>query len=225
MPISEFVTVSSQYKLPLPDFQHGDEIRFPDALVAALLERFTKAGDAVLDPFAGLGTTFFVCEEKGRIPYGVEADYQRYAWVKERIKTKEHLFYGDSGDLRSFPLPEMDFCLTSPPYMPHWHKWNPLYNGNPQYNGYEVYLKKMQDIYKQVCKLMKHEAYLVVQADNLVNEQFSPLVWDLGKVLSEVMKLEGEILVNWSEKVENGSQFTQCLVFSNRKTSRGASLQ
>ncbi|EJC82318.1 DNA modification methylase [Rhizobium leguminosarum bv. trifolii WSM2297] len=192
MTISELLTVSNRHQFPLPDFQNGDEIRFPGDLVSALLDRFTKSGDAVFDPFVGLGTTFFVCEQRGRIPYGTEADRQRYEWVKQRITTKHHLVCGDSAELAAFDFPEMDFCITSPPYMPHWHKWNPLYNGDPEYDGYGVYLKRMQEIYGQICKRMKANAYLVVQADNLTNEQFSPLVWDLGRALSEVMTLEGD---------------------------------
>ncbi|ANL70543.1 hypothetical protein AMC83_CH00508 [Rhizobium phaseoli] len=93
--------------------------------------------------------------------------------------------------------------------------WNPLYNGDPAYDGYDVYLKRMQEIYGRICKRMKTNAYLVVQADNLTNEQFSPLVWDLGRALSEVMTLEGEIMVNWSDAVESNNPFTQCLVFRN----------
>ena len=215
MPISELLSIPYKYARPLPDFQNGDDIRFPDALVAVLLNKFTKTGDKVFDPFTGLGTTFFVCEETGRIPYGIEADPKRYEWVRERIKRKDNLFHGDSGNIQSFNLPEMDFCVTSPPYMPQWHKWNPLYDGNPEYDGYNIYLNRMQKIYSQICNFMKHDTYLVVQADNLANKQFSPLVWDLGKALSETMRLEGEIIVNFSENVENNSQFTQCLVFKN----------
>ncbi|ANM08917.1 MULTISPECIES: DNA methyltransferase [unclassified Rhizobium] len=183
--------------------------------MSALLDRFTKSGDAVFDPFVGLGTTFFVCEQKGRIPYGIETDRQRYEWVRERITTEDHLFSGDSAGLAAFGLPEMEFCITSPPYMPHWHKWNPLDNGDPNYDGYDVYLKRMQEIHGQICQRLKTNAYLVVQADNLTSEKFSPLAWDLGRALSEVMMLEGEIMVTWSEAVESGNCFTQCLVFKN----------
>ncbi|WP_299816596.1 DNA methyltransferase [uncultured Roseibium sp.] len=215
MPISELLTVPYRYKRVLPDFQNRDDIRFPDTLVAALLDRFTKPGDKVIDPFCGLGTTFFVCEEKDRIPYGIEADRQRHDWVKSRVKTKENLLFGDSADIVSFDLPEMDFSLTSPPYMPHWHEWNPLYNGDPRYDGYDVYLERVQSIYAGICRVLRKDAHVIVQADNLTNERFSTLVWDLGKALSEVMTLEGEIIVNWSENVENDKQFTQCLVFRN----------
>ncbi|KZM49195.1 DNA methyltransferase [Labrenzia sp. OB1] len=215
MPTSELLTVPYTYERPLPDFQNGDDIRFPDSLVAVLLDRFTKPGDKVFDPFSGLGTTFFVCEQKARIPYGIEADRQRYDWVKSRVNSKDNLLFGDSGDIGSFNLPEMDFSITSPPYMPHWHEWNPLYNGDPRYDGYDIYLERLQSIYAGVCRVLRKDACVIVQADNLTHERFSTLVWDLGKALSEVMTLEGEIIVNWSENAENEYQFTQCLVFKN----------
>ncbi|WP_246827541.1 DNA methylase [Rhizobium croatiense] len=152
---------------------------------------------------------------EGQAPLWDRSDRQRCECVGERITAKYHLICGDSAELAAFDLPEMDFCITSPPYMPHWHKWNPLYNGDPDYDGYDVYLKRMQEIYGRICRRMKTNAYLVVQADNLTNEQFSPLVWDLGRTLSAVMTLEGEIMVNWSGAVKGGSPFTQCLVFRN----------
>lgn len=217
MPISERLSLPYAYSRPLPDFQNGQDIRFPDTLVATLLERFTEPSDAVLDPFAGLGTSFFVCEEMGRIPYGVEADGQRYAWVKEQTAFKDNLFHADSAMIGSLGLPAIDFSLTSPPYMPNWHSWNPLFNGDPRHDGYKAYLGRLQDIYRQIHTVMKPGARLVVQADNLVDEVFSPLVWDLGKALSEVMRLDGEILVDWTENRENDNVFTHCLVFTNTR--------
>ena len=215
MPISESITIPYKYKRPLPDFQNGEDIKFPDTLVELLLDKFTKPNDVVLDPFSGLGTTFFVCEDKNRVPFGIEADEQRYQWVKNKIKSKNNLYLGDSGKISSYNFPQVDFSVTSPPYMPHWHRWNPLYNGDKKFDGYDIYLKRMQQIYSQICKLMKPNAYLIVQADNLTNEYFSPLVWNLGKALSDVMILEGEIIVHWSENTENDNKFTQCLVFRN----------
>ncbi len=135
--------------------------------------------------------------------------------VRERIRSKDGLVHGDSARIASFGFPEMDFSLTSPPYMPRHHRWNPLYDGDERFDGYERYLSRMREIYQEICKLMKQGAYIVVQADNLVHEGFSPLVWDLGRALSDVMTLDGEILVTWSENRENGNAFTQCLVFRN----------
>lgn len=60
---------------------------------------------------------------------------------------------------------------------------------------------------------MKQDAHVIVQADNLVADRFSPLVYDIATALSDVLRLEGEILVNWSDNQENRSEFTHCLVF------------
>lgn len=218
MPFSELITCSYSCKRSLPAFQNGDDITFPDTLVSALLERFTKTGDKVLDPFVGLGTTFFVCEDKQRIPFGIESDRRRYEWVKARVISKANLFLGDSGDILSFDFPEMDFSITSPPYMPSCDQWNPLYDGDPAFDGYDRYLSRIKEIYIAVCKVMKEGAFLILQADNLTHrENFSPLVWDLGKALSQVMSLEGEIIVRWLDDEKANKQFTQCLVFKNIK--------
>ena len=220
MPISERLTLRYAYERPLPAFQNGQDIRFPETLVAAMLERFTQPGDTVLDPFAGLGTSFFVSERMNRIPFGVEADRQRYEWVRDRIESRGNLFFGDSATIGTLGLPEIDFSITSPPYMPHWHTWNPLFDGDPRQDGYDTYLARMAEIYRRICMVMKPDACLVVQADNLTDERFSPLVWDLGKTLGAVMHLEGEILVDWSENSENDNPFTHCLVFRNTRPLR-----
>lgn len=216
MPISELWTLPYVYKQALPDFQNGQDIKFPDTLVEALLKRFTKEKDKVLDPFSGLGTTLFACERMNRIPYGIETDKTRHDWVKKQIESKNNLFLDDAANVTSLNLPKIDFCLTSPPYMPHHHKWNPLYNGDPKYAGYDRYLNRIQYIYQQISTIMKRNAYLVVQADNLTNKQFSPLIWDLGKAISNVLSLEGEIMITWSKNIENNNPFTQCLVFKKK---------
>lgn len=216
MAFSEIISLPYIYDRPLPGFQNGDDIKFPDTLAAYLIDRFTKPGEKILDPFTGLGTTFFVSEQLERIPYGVESDKQRYDWVSERIKSKNNLKYGDSGNISTYDFPLMDFLITSPPYMPDWDDWNPLYGGNPKYKGYDTYLTRMQEIFSQIKNLMKEDAYLIVQADNLTHKGFSPLVWDLGKTISQVITLEGELIIHWNENSENTNPFTQCLVFQNR---------
>ena len=217
MSFSDFVALEYKYDRPLPDFQDKDDIRFPPSLARYLLERFTKSGDNVLDPFTGLGTTFLVCEEMGRVPYGIEADAQRYEWVHNMVQSKENLHHADSGDITNLTdsFPVIDFSLTSPPYMPQNHAWNPLYDGDPEHDGYDRYLSRLADIYRGIGALCRPGAHLVVQADNLTHEGFSPLVWDIGKTLSSVMTLKGEILVHWAENCENDTKFTQCLVFEN----------
>src|SRR5688572_12167027 len=59
---------------PLPAHLAADEVRFPAELVRVFLEEHTRAGDVVLDPFAGYGTTLRTAEDLGRAGYGVELD-------------------------------------------------------------------------------------------------------------------------------------------------------
>jgi DNA modification methylase len=44
----------------------------PVALVAATLRNSTRAGDPVLDPFSGSGSTLLACEQESRDCYGIE---------------------------------------------------------------------------------------------------------------------------------------------------------
>ncbi len=46
----------------------------PVALLAEILDRWTKAGDVVLDPFLGSGSTLIACENLDRHCYGMELD-------------------------------------------------------------------------------------------------------------------------------------------------------
>lgn len=44
-------------------------------LLSRVIEMSTLKGDLVLDPFGGSGTTYAVCEEKGRSWLGIESDF------------------------------------------------------------------------------------------------------------------------------------------------------
>lgn len=209
---SKIIKLPYAYERPLPAFEEHD-IKFPDGLVRYFLEEFTKVGDKVLDPFAGLGTTFFVCEETGRIPFGVEADRRRYEWISERVIFSDNLVLGDSFGIKGFGFPKLDFSITSPPYMPKTHRWNPLFGGDPRYAGYDKYLKRLRAIYGKVGALMKRGAYAVVQADNLEGKEYTPLVWDIARTLSDVLRLEGEVIVAWEGDGVPPPGYTHCLIF------------
>ena len=56
----------------LPARFADDDVSFSEELVGFFVERLTDPGDAVLDPFAGFGTTLVVAESLGREAFGVE---------------------------------------------------------------------------------------------------------------------------------------------------------
>ena len=107
----------------------------------------------------------------------------------------------------------MDFCMTSPPYMPRHHKWNPLCEGDPAHMPATPRIcAGIGRIFVEVARIMKRGSSVVVQADNLPGRTFTPLVRDLSLAIGEVLRLETEIVVAWQGGPEN-FRHTHCLVF------------
>lgn len=211
--MKNFITLPYQLERDAPPFE-TNEIKTPESLPRFFLKEFTTPGDKVFDPFTGLGTTLFVAEEHKRIPYGIEADQRRHQWVAGQLGNWMHVINGDSARTASMGFPKMDFSMTAPPFMAINHKWNPLFGGDPSKNGYDVYLKRMQHIYKQVAKIMKRNARIVVQVDDIPGRTFTPLVRDLNNAISKVLKLEDQITVAW-QGGRDDYRHTNCLIFRN----------
>jgi tRNA G10 N-methylase Trm11 len=198
---------------PLPPFEGGD-IRYPEGLVRHFIKTHTKTGDRVFDPFAGHGTTLFVAEDMRRIPYGMEADEQRHAWAAGQLDHWQNMRLGDSAAMGRMNFPKMDFCMTSPPFMPKRDKWNPLYAGNPKFAGYDRYLTRLETIFTCLKPIMKRGAKLVVQVDNLTRGNvFTPLVRDMGTAISQSFTQIDEHIILWKTP-RPGYDHTTCLVFT-----------
>ena len=74
------------------------------------MRRFTKAGDIVIDPFLGSGTTLIECRRLGRHGIGIERKPELAEQARERItnennprKVKTQVLTGDSSDLTATP--------------------------------------------------------------------------------------------------------------------------
>ena len=53
-----------------------------------LIENSSKAGDIVLDPFMGIGSTIIGAIELSRIGYGIELDEHYFNIAKDRIENR-----------------------------------------------------------------------------------------------------------------------------------------
>ena len=204
-------------ELPFKIEHHGPKgidysDKYPESLVRYFLKNHTKKKDKVFDPFLGFGTTAFVAEETGRVPYGIEASGERFEWAAGQLNHWQNIKHGDSANISVFGFPKMDFCITSPPYMPCHHKWNPLYGGNPKYAGYDAYLKRMGFIFEKVAALMKRNALIVAQVDNLTGRRYTPLVRDISNNISKSLRPEAEMIVRWKNPKPDYPH-THCLVF------------
>ncbi len=208
-----YLKMSKQY--PLPAVFQDDDVRYPESLVEHFLEEYTHAGDVILDPFAGYGTTLLVAERMGRIPFGVEIDQDRVDFVRSKLSNSEHIIHGDSRLLANIDLPAIDFSITSPPYMTKDnHPENPLAGYKTKGKGYKAYLRDIRSIYKQLRKRMKPTGRVVLEVSNLKGEnQVTTLAWDIGQELSQVLRFDGEVIVCW-DKYGYGYDHSYCLVFS-----------
>jgi DNA modification methylase len=213
-----FITLSNK-KSRIPKEFQADDNRFPESLVKYLLERYSKKGDKVIDIFAGLGTTLIVAEKMGRMGYGIEMSLKRVKYIQSKIKAKNNIIFGSA----LFPdknLPQMDLCITSPPYMSKSCKENPL--GVPQ-ETYEGYLDKLVAIFTKLKPFMKKNAYIFIEASNLKGKETTTLAWDIAKKISQIYSFEGEVVVGWQGKgtckgagtYGYGYDHSYCLVFRN----------
>jgi len=192
--------------------------QYPESLVRYFIENYTRLGARIIDPFIGFGTTAFVAEEMERIPYGIEADRERFEWGAGQIEHWQNIKHDDAANITAHNFPLMDFCITSPPYMVRDDDWNPLYSGDPQYDGYECYLQRLEYIFAQLAKVMKKGALVIVQSDNIDEGIHTPLVRDFNHHISKSLAPQAEIIVRWTgEKPEYHKDYehTHCLVFQN----------
>jgi DNA modification methylase len=171
--------------------------KFPETLVQTFIEFFTKAGDTVLDPMAGTGSTLVACLQSGRNGIGIELS-EKYAAIAREAVAAEQATLGSAAiglsalvihaDCRAAfrrSLPPIDYIITSPPYwdMLHMHgastqknrRADPdldvFYSDDPRDLGnlqdYDQFLAEICDIYASLRPLMKERAYLTVIVKNI----------------------------------------------------------
>lgn len=206
---------------------HTNEVRTPDPLVEHFLREYTEPGDAVLDIFAGYGTTLEVAERLNRTPYGVEYEADRVGHIQEQISESENVRQGDARDLESSWFPACECCFTSPPFMEQTDDRNPFRN----YSGsstYEEYLDDIETAFSRLDSVVAPGGHTVVDISNMKYEgRVTPLAWDVARRVSNVFHFKGEIVVSWEgdeSPDERDGQFgygydhTYCLVFSESGT-------
>ncbi|MHA2224867.1 MAG: DNA methyltransferase [Candidatus Hodarchaeales archaeon] len=211
------------FELPL-EFQLDDN-RYTSNLVEHFLNMYTERGDRVIDIFAGFGTTLFVAEDLGRIPFGIEIDEKRYNYIRENLRDTGSVILGNALFLDSYDLPKINFSISSPPYMEKHEKLNPLTLYSEEGN-YKEYLKNLVLIYKKLKKILIPGAYIVIEVSNLKESVVTTLAWDIGKEISKIFHFHGEIIICWegNETKEGtygyGYDHSYCLIFQNKREER-----
>ena len=178
--------------------------KFPEDIIREFIQFFTKKGQIVLDPMLGTGSTLIACAECGRHGIGIELS-EKYAEIsKKRIsklssqqnllpqnkksKVTMKVISGDSRHIDKMNLPQIDYCITSPPY---WNMLNEkgyetqekrrklnldvVYSDSQQDLGnihdYEKFIGELVKIYRHflistcgciVCSFHKHIIHIVI---------------------------------------------------------------
>ena len=216
-----FLNINNKQKVGLPKKFKSDDVRFTESLVRHFLNEFTKEGDFVFDPFAGYGTTLIAAEKMNRIPFGIEYESEKGKYIKNRIKHKDNLIIGNSLKLDSYKIPKIDFCFTSPPYMAKNHLENP-FSAYQEKGNYSRYLKDIENIYSQIKKIMRKNAFAGIEVANLKNDgEVTTLAWDIANRVEKILHFEGEIIINWKNSTHNdvsygyGYDHSYVLIFKN----------
>jgi DNA modification methylase len=164
---------------------------FPIELVEHFIKVFTIAGDNVLDPFMGVGTTADACRFLNRNSFGFELNPNFYEYATkgpEEIDIKNKKIFDIKTDIFNescqhikdhIPNNTIDLTITSPPYSNHLHKIA---------NGFATYTYE-KNIYKgQGRKLANPYSNMDVDFGNQTWEGYSKLILDLMKDLLDVSK-------------------------------------
>jgi len=199
--------------------------KFPETMAQEFIEFFTKKGETVLDPMAGTGSTLVAALRSGRNSFGIElnpkyADIARQVVNEEREllgasieNLKSELITGDALLASTYPIPVVDYVLTSPPYWDMLHakgaetqkkrrtdsELDVFYSDDPNDVGnlhdYEEFLSKLVAIYAGLKPLLREKAYLTIIVKNVKKGgKIYPLAWDLGRELGKTYTLKDEKL-------------------------------
>ncbi len=212
-----------------PPPRRGEDLRhpakFPETLAAEFITFFTKRGQTVLDPMVGVGSTLVACLRTGRDGIGVELSHEYGAMARQAVAQERtelglgqddpphaEVRLGDATRLGWLRLPQVDYCITSPPYWDMLHAsgaWTQreratsglprVYSDNPRDLGnigdYDEFLRRLCRIFEKVHRLLRPGGYLTVIVKNVKKRgRIYPLAWDLAGRLSHIYALKDEKL-------------------------------
>lgn len=191
--------------------EHEHPATYPYKNVKTLIEFFTKRGEKVLDPFAGVASTQKACALSDREGVGVELTKKWVDLGRKRLKREvpdaseqEHL-HGDSREvLEQFEDGEFQFVITSPPYWGILNKEDDYKAQEREEDGYDTnysekeadvgniedydtFLNELEPIFSECYRVLEEEQYIaVVVSDFRHNSEYIPFHQDMTDLLRDI---------------------------------------
>jgi DNA modification methylase len=176
---------------------HPAPFSFTD--VSRLVQFFTKQGQTVLDPFAGIGSTLKACALTGRKGIGIELNPKYVELTHRRLKKEvepslfpseeQQIIEGDAREaINQLADGSVDFVVTSPPYWCILHKEDhkakqertdqnleTRYSDDPRDLGniksYSEFLDDLTAILAQCTRVLKKGKYMAVIVSDFREKQ------------------------------------------------------
>lgn len=195
---------------------HGN---FVPQIPHQLLTRYTKAGDFVLDPFAGSGTTLIEAQRMGRNSIGIELQPSVAAEAINRIHSEQKegiiadTFVDDSRTfdtkriLETYNINSVQFIIYHPPY---WDiiKFSEDENDLSNSTSLDEFINNFRQVVRNTSAILEKGRYCaVIIGDKYANSQLVPLgFYCMQAMQQEGLTLKATIVKNFEETKGKANQ-------------------
>jgi DNA modification methylase len=215
----------------------------------ALILKYTKPGDVVLDPMAGSGTTCIEALLLGRNCIAVDISYGAVMLTHHRLyhlarALKEtrawyRVYHGDARRLDKIPDGSVDLVATHPPYF-NTIKYGGEEGNLSKANSLEEYLELFKQMAKEIYRVLRPGGVLgILVGDTRIKKRYVPAshyvlltLLDAGFTLrEEVIKIQHNMKTTrevWQKRKERNFlliQHEKCSYWRSRRVRRQSAAQ